>query len=528
MRILVAILVVIAVGIAVPQMLGGDAIPPAGTLPTERSPTAQDSAAPATANGYDPARANDANWSPESGGAERAPAASQAIGLTGHALDHRGEPLGDLAIRLLAEGAHDRDALWTRTDATGAFAFADVHGKFECALWNYVQAKQKVEVPRGEHRDITLQVAEPCILVTGTVRAGTRAVADRTVGVHGKDERGDVHHDAHTDEHGTYRHLLRPGQYTISVVGPPTSIAWNIKGTTVWAETATRAMAEEPLDLAAVPTRVRRNFQLPSARLNVIVQDLNGKPVGDASITIHETSQRNRTWTRRTDAGDGTITFAELPAGSWELVARHQMHLPTEPRIVATRTGDSDQTVRVTMVPAGTVLVKFMQNGDLREPLNPAMLELHAAGHKPRTGHRGQGPMWIYEGIRFEAVPAGTHELICTDHRLPNGTIRFAPIEPISPRPITVDPGKTVTTTMEVVSRPHLAISLAGELDPTTSIQVSSTQGIVAATHRGHDHWRAEVPAGDYEVVVKSGDREHREQVSVFRSNVDHTINLLP
>jgi len=525
MRILVAILVVIAIGVAVPQMLGGEAIPPAATAPGAGSERGPSNPANADLHGDKP-RADSANWRPEPGPAARAPVQGQQLGLTGHALDHRGEPLGGLTIRLLAEGAHDRDALWTHTDTDGSFAFANVHGKFECALWNYVQTKKRVDVPRGEHRNVTLQVAEPCILVTGTVRAGTRAIADRTVGVHGKDARGDVHHDAHTDEHGIYRHLLRPGLYTICVVGPPTSIAWNIKGTTVWAETATRAMVEEPLELAAVPTRVRRNFQLPSARLNVIVQNLNGKPVGDASITIHEATQRDRTWTRRTDAGDGTITFAELPAGSWELVARHQMHLPTEPRIVTTRTGDGDQTVRVTMVPAGTALVKFMQNGDLREPLDPSMLELHIAGHKPRTGNRGEGPMWIYEGIRFEAVPTGTHELICRDRRLANGSIRFAPIEPVTPRPITIEPGKTVTTTMEVVSRPHLAISLAGDLDPKASIQVTSTQGLVAATHRGHDHWRAEVPAGDYEVLVKNGTREHREQVSVFRTNVDHTINL--
>lgn len=523
MRILVAILIVLAAGFGLSQMLGGEAQPPvhppggSGT-----AATAEGDAHPAEAAlvGKEDRAHEDAG---SSSATERAAAPAQAIGLTGHALDHNGEPLGGMTIRLLRDGANEREALWAQTDARGAFAFDGVHGTFVCALWHFVTTRVAVEVPRGEHRHVTLRVAEPCVLVTGTVKAGTRPVADRTVSFHGKD----VHWDTHTDDHGIYRALLRPGNYEISVPGPPTSLAWNIKGTTVWAEAATDAMVKEPLALAAVTTRVRRDLLLSPARIHVVVKNDTGMPVGDASVTIHKVDEHNRSWTRRTDASDGTITFAELPAGTWEIAARHDMHLSSEPRIATTRTGDGDQTVTITMIPAGALLVKFMQNGDLREPLDPSLVHLHIAGHEPRRGNRSEGPMWIYEGTRFDAVPVGTHEVVCADQTRPDGSIRFAPIEPRSPHRVTIEPGKTITATIEAVARPHLAISLAGEPDQETTIEVISTAGRVAPTHRGHDHWRAEVPAGDYTVVVHSGGREYREQVPVFRSNVDHTIQLL-
>lgn len=524
MRSLLAILLVVVVGLAAAQMVGDEAVPPAAANYDHESIDA--AAVPATANSSidDGGTSRPSREGPNA--PSRAPVDSAKLGLFGTALDDRDQPLAGLTIRLLAERARDHEAKWAKTDAAGQFVFADVHGTFDCTIWDFVRVTEKVTIANGKHKDIVLKIKEPCVLVTGTVRAGARLIADRTVGVHGKDGRGDVHHDAHTDEHGVYRHLLRPGSYEISVVGPPTSIAWGIKGTTVWAETATQAMVKEPITLAAVPARVRRDFMLPSAVLNVRVQNHNCKPIGDASITIRSTEHESRTWTRRTDESDGTITFEELPAGNWEVTVMHEMHLPTEPHLVTTRSGDGAQTITIIMVPAGSALVKFTRNGDLHEPLDASMLELHVAGQKPMRGGRKEGAMWIYKGTQFDAVPTGTHELHCKDVPKPDGSIRFAPIEPISPQRITIEPGKTVETTIAIVPRPHLAVAVVGGSEMDTSIEVISSRGRVVPSRHGHDHWRAEVPAGVYTVKVKRGDLEHSDQVSVFQTEVEHIVRL--
>lgn len=532
MRSVLAILFVVTAGFAVALMFASDPTTPLTdgeqqALATEPvpHPTGTQAAARTASNGggYAPG-ISEASCNHQ----QRTTATVNDPGLFGQVLDHRGEGLAGLRIRLIPLAAQDDQAEWTQTDEHGHFVFANVHGTLECSLWSYLRITKVVTLAPGEHQTIALQVEEPCVLVTGTIHAGVRPVTDRTVGVHGKDHLGEVNHDEHTDQDGVYRHLLRPGSYTISVVGPPTSIAWNMKGTTIWAETATETMAQEPLELSAALPRVQRNFLLPGARVRVALQTPDNQPIGDASVTIRSDEDQAKTWSRRTDEGDGIITFEELPAGRWSIIASHEMHLTTEPRMVVTRANDGLQTVTMHMVPAGSARVKMMQGGDLREPLNAGQLELHIAGQKPIRGSRAEASMWTYNGTQFDAVPVGTHELHCEDQRLADGSIQFAPIEPIAPHAILIEAGKTTETEIWVKSRPHLMVTVDGDFESETTIEVTCAEGRVVPSRRGHDHWRAEVPAGDYMIHVRRGDLHRTEQVSVFQTEVAHTINLTP
>ncbi|MFN3242853.1 MAG: collagen binding domain-containing protein [Planctomycetota bacterium] len=456
---------------------------------------------------------------------ERAPGEGETPGLFGVVLDHEGQPLEAVTVRLLADGARDHQATYACTATDGTFAFADVHGTFACRIWNHVFVEQQVTLAPGERRDVVLQVDEPCVLVSGHVRAGRRAIHDRTVGVHGSDRHGDVHHDAHTDEHGYYCHLLRPGTYEISVVGPPTSMSWSIKGSTIWVEVDTESMARHTLSLRAAPTRVERDFDLPSAQVEVRVRTPDDRPVGDASVTIRRDSGGGRSWTRRTD-DDGTITFSELPAGDWVVHGTHEMHLEPMPAHVRTRFGDGRQQVTLTMADAGAALVKLMHEGELYEPLNPADLSLHVAGREVQQGHRGEGRMWVYEGVRFDAVPVGTHELRIEDRKLADGRVRFAPVDPPPPTPVHVTRGRRADVEVPVRRRPQLGISVLGGPEMETSIEVRCPAGTVVPSHRGHDHWRAEVPAGDYTVEVRRGERHRIDRVSVGRADVEHRVTF--
>lgn len=446
-------------------------------------------------------------------------------GLFGSLHDHLDDPLAGITIRLLRPGARGHEAKWATTGGDGKFGFADVHGTFDCAVWNHVRINESVTIAPGERKEIALRILEPCVLVHGTVRAGSRLVNDRTVGVHGQDATGDVHHDAHTDAQGVYRHLLRPGSYEISVVGPPTSIAWSIKGTTVWAETSTTAMSKQRLQLASALTRVEHNFQLPPARVHVRVQTPDHRPIDTAEVTIRSLTDPEMTWTRRTD-NDGSIAFEELPAGHWKLTARHEMHLTPLSQDVATRTNDGTQEVAFVMVPAGAAIVKLVHNGEAYEPLDARQLELHIAGRPTLKGTRATGGKWVYQGTRFDAAPAGTHELHCCDVLRPDGSIRFAPIEPLAPQRVTIEPGKTTETEILVQRRPHLVVSVAGGPDSNTTIEVSCHEGRVVPSHRGHDHWRAEVPAGNYTIKVRRGEVVKIDQMSVFRDDVEHVVDL--
>jgi len=428
-------------------------------------------------------------------------------------------------VRLLAEGARDHQASFATTDDAGGFAFENVHGTFACRIWNHVFVEQQVTLRPGERRRIVLQVEDPCVLVSGFVKAGQRAIHDRTVGVHGTDARGDVHHDAHTDASGYYCHLLRPGSYELSVVGPPTSMAWNIKGSTIWVEIDTEAMVKQALAIAAAPTRVERNFELPSAQVEVRVRTPDDRAIGDASVTIRRDTGGGRSWTRRTH-DDGTIRFDELPAGNWLITGTHEMHLAPMPAHVTTRTRDGLQRVTLTMPDAGAALVKLLHDGELYEPLNPGDLALHVAGREPIDGHRGEGRMWIYEGVRFDAVPVGTHELHIADRQLEGGRVRFAPVEPTSPTPVHICGGKRVEVEVPVRRRPQLGISVVGGPEIETSIEVRCAEGLVVPSHRGHDHWRAEVPPGEYTLEVHRGERHHLETVSVGRADVEHRVTL--
>ncbi|MCK5943016.1 MAG: carboxypeptidase regulatory-like domain-containing protein, partial [Planctomycetes bacterium] len=343
MRSLLAILFVVLAGLLAARAFGEGIAPPANAPGDGGSAVAGTSAA---VEAQPPVRGDAARRAAPTDATarriDRAPAEIAAPGLFGTALDHLGEPLGGLDVRLLPDGARPHQALWARTDERGAFAFEDVHGTFTCSLWNHVTVSRELTLAPGERREITLQVEQPCVLVTGRVTAGSRPIHDRTVGVHGSDASGEVHHDAHTDEHGRYAHLLRPGRYELMVVGPPTSMSWSMKGSTIWVEVATEAMARAELALAATPTRIEHDFELSSAEVAVRVCSPDDRPIADASVTIRETSGTERSWTRRTD-DDGTITFAELPAGEWTLTAVHELHLPPMPRHVVTRARDGRQ-----------------------------------------------------------------------------------------------------------------------------------------------------------------------------------------
>lgn len=527
MRSFAAILLVVITGIAAVLMLDQDREVPQGTVPQRTLPPESGRQAPAI---HAPPAAQ-----PGASASEASPTTTERTtvnkadpGLFGQALDHLGQALTGLPVRLLPKGAREREAIWAKTDDDGRFAFHAVDGTFDCAIWSHVCFGKQVTLAPGERQMIVLQVSEPCVLLCGTVRAGPRAVVDRTIGVHGKDHVGDVHHDAHTDQHGSYRLLLRSGSYSISVVGPPTSLAWSIDGTTIWAETATAAMIREPLVLTAMPSRVRRDFVLPAARVQVTVCTANNQPIGDASVTIRSDSEELLSWTRRTDEGDGSITFEELPAGNWTITAGHAMHLPATPRILVTNQTDVMQTMTLQLQPAGSARVQLMHDGQLVEPLNTSQLELHVAGSAPLSGYRAEVGLSQYAGTQFDAVPVGTHELHCVDVRRPDGSIRFAPIDPIQPHRITIEAGKTTELQVAVKPRRMLSLSIVGGPEVTTSIEVTCSQGRVVPSWRGHDHWQAEVPPGDYTINIQRGDLQHAEHISVFQTDVIRTINLMP
>jgi hypothetical protein len=537
MRSLSNILLVVVTGIAAVLMLSRDReLAPAALAPGEPPPSigAPDTLAPesgtqAPASYAPPAAQPGANASEASLATTERTTANQAEpGLFGQALDHLGHALTGLPVRLLPDGAREREAFWTKTDDDGRFAFHAVDGTFDCAIWSHVCFGKQVTVAPGERQMIVLQVSEPCVLLCGTVRAGPRAVVDRTIGVRGKDHVGDVHHDAHTDQHGNYQMMLRPGSYSISVVGPPTSLAWSLHGTTIWAETATAAMVKEPLLLTAIPSRIRRDFVLPAARVQVTVCTANNQPIGDASVTIRSDSEESLSWTRRTDEGDGSITFEELPAGNWTITACHAMHLPATPRMLVTNQTDVMQTMTLRLQPAGSARVQLMHEGQLVEPLNTSQLELHVAGSAPLSGYRAEVGLSQYAGTQFDAVPVGTHELHCADVRRPDGSILFAPIDPIQPHRISIEAGKTTELQVAVKPRPLLSLSIVGGPEMATSIEVTCGQGRVVPSWRGHDHWQAEVPPGDYTIDIQRGDLQHTEQIAVFQTDVIRTINLMP
>lgn len=523
MRSLLAIVLVAVAGLCVAGWSGtGDVAPPASETTVD---TGDSELAKQARSAPGDAAAQRTAPSPTEASAHRAPGEGEKPGLFGTVLDHEGRPLPGLTLRLLAQGARDHQAVYARSDEHGAFAFEGVHGTLVCRIWNHVFVERTVTLAPGERRDIVLQVEGPSVLVSGCVEAGPRAVHDRTVSVQGRDADGDVHHDAHTDERGYYCHLLRPGRYEISVVGPPTSMAWSVKGTTLWVEIDTEAMVRETLSLAAAPRRIERNFELPSAEVEVRVRTPDDRPIGDASITIRRASGEGRSWTRRTD-DDGSITFSELSAGDWIVRGTHEMHLAPMPTPVRTRVGDGRLQVTLTMPDAGAALVKLLHEGDHYEPLDPGDLRLHVAGDEPRPGGRGEGAMWIYEGVRFDAVPVGTHELRIEDRKLGDGHMRFAPVEPSRATPVHIQSGQRVDVEIPVRRRPHLGISVVGGPEMETSIEVRCPAGIVVPSQRGHDHWRAEVPAGDYTIEVRRGERHYIDTVSVGATDVEHHVTF--
>src|SRR5690606_1357919 len=217
MRALLAVLLVVSAGFAALIALNRHAAPPPGAASEATSRNAEVAASSSTENAAPLSQGVGTDRPAVAPPAEpqRIPAAIQDPGLAGTALDHGGHALPGLCIRLLPEGKAEGDAHWAKTDDEGRFQFPDVHGTFECAIWSHVRFAKQVTVAPGEHQSVVLQVPEPCILVMGAVTAGTRTIADRTVTVQGQDRIGEVHHDAHTNRDGVYRHLLRPGSYEI-------------------------------------------------------------------------------------------------------------------------------------------------------------------------------------------------------------------------------------------------------------------------------------------------------------------------
>lgn len=522
MRSFVAILAALAVGAAVWLSGRGSSAPPP-------EPTAS-SAAQATATDPDAAAARSntpaAALLPAAGPADRVAATPPPGGLFGLALDHRGEPLAGVRVRAVCDEVDERRSERTRTWADGRFAFDGLTGTWTCAICGSVEASLQVRIAAGARRDIVLRLDEPAVLLTGVVRTGSRAVHDRVVRIRGRDAGGATEQEDHTDHDGRFVHLLRPGSYALLVAGPPTSIAWPMAGATIWAEVATEAMQHANLELSALAPRVHRDVLLPPGRAIVGVHAPDGRPIDQAAVTLASADHPDRTWTRLTDAS-GEITFEELPPGNWRATAAHELHRPRTDATFSIEGDERAREVALTLEPAGALVVQLVtQNGDPVEPMANDRLQLLVAGAVAQAGRRTPPTVGLPTATRFDSVPAGRHELRCSDERLPDGRLRFAPVEPFVRTGIAIEAGEVTELQVPVRPRARLRIDLRGQGQALATIAVRSSRGEVAPSHAGYDHWSAEVPPDDYRVEIRCGAHTQIEHLAVAHEDVQHVLRL--
>ena len=517
MRIALAVLLLVAVATLALALADGErrpaGEPAADTEPATPTPASRASSvgAPTTTQPTQPAQRDEA----------------RTAGLFGVVLDYEGHAIERLLVRLVPPGGGDNEAVTTWTDADGAFAFARVHGRLRVHTYNRLSFSQLVEIAPGERRDVVLRADEPCVLLHGTLLRGGEPMVDRSVYIAGTDREGDVEHESPTDEHGYFHHLLRPGTYELSVAGPPTAIAWSIKGNEVWVETAGDSVAHERIVLTAVPRRVRRDIHLCRAGIDVRVRTPAGKPAADVLLTLAAATDGSRTRSRRTDE-HGRTRFDELPAGEWHLRGTSPMHLPSDPRAVTVRAGDALIPVSLTMTPAGSLLFKPMHDDELLDPISIETIELHLQGGTVMPGKRHEGSAWIHLGTMFRPVPVGQHQLRCEDRMQADGSVLLAPFEPLAPRPVTIAPGEPATLSLPVERRPMLWIYAhrgAGVAEDAR-ITVRSPTARLRSYPSSPGVWCSAVPPGDYTVHVHCRDNDYEQRVAVLLTDVEHAVHV--
>ncbi|MFK7742684.1 MAG: collagen binding domain-containing protein [Planctomycetota bacterium] len=447
-------------------------------------------------------------------------ASSPLPGLFGFARRATGEPLPGITIRLTSPAGAET----TRTDADGAFAFADAHGPLTCVTLHHVRIERKLTLAEGQHASVVLQADGPVVLLTGTLRRGLTAIHDRAVRAQGRDDFGRVDHSEYTDFNGRFVHLLRAGRYELLAAGPPTSLAWELDGTPTWVEVATEATRLATLNLKSRDRHRTCELALPCGCTRIHVRDTAQRPIADATVTLRAMDGSNASFTRRTDSS-GDISFDELQPGPWQVTAEHGLHLSTEPTTVHVDPSCRASDITTELDDAGAVHIRLWQGRTTHEALALDTLILRANG-ATMTGRRVPGTNWQASSLRFDSVPVGQHTLEWQDIQRDDGRIRYAPVEPQTATHVEITPGTTHTVDLQIAPRARLRIDLVGTTTRATTIEVFGQHGQVVASRRGQDYWSAEVPPGDYAVHIRSGTTDRVEHIAVATADAQRTVRL--
>lgn len=455
-----------------------------------------------------------------------------AGGIFGIVLDHAGQPLAGIQVRLLRIGAPEHERRLAIADGAGRFAFDDARGAFTVSIWNALPVSRDVTLAAGERRFVELRVDEPCVLLTGIVRRGGEVVAGRDVFVRGVDRLGDVEHKDITDERGVFRHLLRPGDYGLWISGPREAHTMRLHGTELMIDSPGPLRAVDDVTLTGRQTRVRHDIELPAPVLRVLVVGAaDGSPVQGAVVDV-ERSRTSGPPRRRVTDRQGVAEFEELEVGEWRVSVTSPWHQPVEVQQTDVRASALAGEVRFALLAAGQVEVQMEDRDGNHLAPDPSRLRLQLAdgGTITAVAHFTASHRRI--GVRFLRVPPGRQELWSEDRRDPEGRVEYAPFTPMPPQVFEVRGGERTDVRLVVEPRPELLVHVVDEDGDATSASVTVTgaAGPVAPVSEAaakNGDWSAPVPPGDYTVSIAAPDRPPRlERVTVQDRSVQHFVRI--
>ncbi|MBL8729922.1 MAG: hypothetical protein JNM25_15960 [Planctomycetes bacterium] len=456
-----------------------------------------------------------------------------AGGIFGIVLDHAGQPLAGIQVRLLRIGAPEHERRLAIADGAGRFAFDDARGAFTVSIWNALPVSRDVTLAAGERRFVELRVDEPCVLLTGIVRRGGEVVAGRDVFVRGVDRLGDVEHKDITDERGVFRHLLRPGSYSLWTSRPRTAELLRLHGTDLVVDAPGPRRVVDEVTLTGQQARVRRDIELSAPGLRVLtVAATDGSPVHQAIVQLQRPTVREQPRRRVTDP-QGVAEFDELEVGGWHVSVTSDWHMPVEGQEIEVRANELVGELRVALQPAGQVQVRIDdRDGNRLSHLDPSRLRLQLANGTALQGETQVGKQMELLVLTFLHVPPGRHELHGDDRRDATGRVEFAPCEPIAAQVIEVRAGERTDVRLVARPRPMLGVRATSDLGDAIWVTLSVTGpfGIVAPRSdeaAAAGNWSSPVPPGDYTISIAAPDAALRtERIVVLGEDVERLIRV--
>jgi hypothetical protein len=463
---------------------------------------------------------------------ERAPAGVATASIVGTARWRSGEPLVNWPVTLRRPTAEDeaprmpaipivrdlrRDTApmpsltmtpasplqTARTDANGAFAFAEVPpGAWRLGL-DGAEGGTDVTVAAGERCTVELEV--PGVMVHGSLHRG---------GVPWPATRVDVHSGGYrirqpSCDGASFRCLLQPGIYEFHLLNPNWPVApTNVHSIVVPADT--------PI--------VARQFEVGGTDLVVDVRLGAGGSCRAFTVRLDGTLVDGARAVREFAGIGGRAAFDQVPAGTWQVsVKSPEIRSAPERQWQSTNAIPRDR-LEFVVEPAGIVRLALRQAGGrlvrVAADVLPSLVVGDTAVPCVALEHR-DGTKWPTR-VGWQNVPAGPVRVRLEDVRRA-GEIEFLPFDEVPVVDVDVVPGADNEVVIDVTPRAFVdvrACDSAGREDPKARVEVFD--GAIAVVRRAVEpqRWSGWLPPGDYRLLVTRGGDTREQSLRVGRADV--------